>query len=75
METEYITLTMLERTHGSSLYHKEKHSTFSLRVISNEMHLSPNIWSAQTLTNLRLRLGKIGFVLKRIVPQGGQEVS
>jgi len=45
---------------------------FLCGVISNEMHLSSKIWSAQTLTNLGMRLRQI---LNRIVPQGEQEVS
>jgi len=39
-------------------------------VVLYEMYLSLNIWSTLMLTNLRMRLGQIAFVLKRIAPQG-----
>jgi len=45
---------------------------FLCGVISTETHLSSTIGSAQTLTNLGMHLRQI---LKRIVPQGEQEVS
>ena len=42
-------------------------------VIPYEMYFLSNIYSLyDTLTNLRMRLKKIAFVLKRIVPQAEQ---
>ena len=41
-----------------------------MRLICYEIYLSPNIESTLTLTNLRMRLEQIAFVLERIAPQG-----
>ena len=64
------------RTHASyMLGFIVRKTTQHLCVIPYAMYRPPNVQKTWTLTNLRMRLEQIGFVLKTIVPQGEQGVT
>jgi len=64
------------RTHASyMLGFIVRKTTQHLCVIPYAMYRPPNVQKTRTLTNLRMRLEQIGFVLKTIVPQGEQGVT
>ena len=63
------------RTHASSMLSSTIRKTSNICVIPYAMYPPPNIQNTRKPTNLHMRLEHIGFVLKRIEPQGEQRVT